>query len=48
VRPTVSIRDGEGARVTVIGDFGIFMGGIGVFFVGCGLLWWVSEWKKRA
>ena len=32
----------------VIADFGIFMGGLGVFFIGCGVLWWVSEWKDRA
>ena len=37
----------EGARVTVIAEFGIFLGGIGVFFIGCALFWWVSEWKKR-
>jgi hypothetical protein len=29
-------------------DFGIFMAGIGIFFMGCGFLWWVSEWKDRS
>lgn len=33
--------------MTVIAEFGIFMGGSGVFFLGCGLLWWVSLWKER-
>lgn len=33
--------------MTVIAEFGIFMAGIGVFFVGCGFLWWVSVWKDR-
>ena len=38
---------GREGRMTVIAEFGIFMGGLGVFFLGCGLLWWVSLWKER-
>ena len=26
--------------------FGGFFGGLGVFFLGCGLFWWVSLYKK--
>jgi hypothetical protein len=33
--------------VTVIAEFGIFMAGLGIFFLGCGVLWWVSLWKQR-
>jgi hypothetical protein len=41
-------RHGSGEHMTVIAEFGIFMAGIGVFFVGCGFLWWISVWKDRA
>jgi hypothetical protein len=34
-------------HVTVIAEFGIFMAGLGIFFLGCGLLWWVSLQKQR-
>ena len=33
--------------MTVIAEFGIFMAGLGVFFLGCGLLWWVSLLKTQ-
>ena len=27
--------------------FAGFFGGLGVFFLGCGLLWFVSVWSKK-
>ena len=29
-----------------LADIGIFLGGLGVFFVGIGVLWGVSAWKE--
>ena len=29
----------------MLGQFGIFMGGLGLFFIGCAALWWVSLQK---
>jgi hypothetical protein len=26
---------------------GFFFAGLGNFFIGCALLWFVSEWKER-
>ena len=28
-------------------DFGLFLGGLGVFFVGIGVLYGVSVWDKK-
>ena len=28
-----------------LAEFGIFLGGVGLFFVGLGVLWGVTEWR---
>lgn len=35
------------ARVENLSDFGIFLGGLGLFFFGLGVLWYVTEWRER-
>lgn len=27
-------------------DLGIFLGGVGVLLLGCGLMWFISLWSK--
>lgn len=27
--------------------FAGFFGGLGVFFIGCGLMWFISVWSKQ-
>ena len=27
--------------------FGGFFGGLGIFFLGCGLMWFISLWSKK-
>ena len=29
-----------------LGDFGIFLAGVGILLLGCGLMWYISEWTK--
>ncbi len=29
-----------------LSSLGIFLGGLGFFFLGCGLFWWVSLYEK--
>ena len=29
-----------------LSNLGIFLGGIGVLLLGCGLMWFISEWVK--
>jgi hypothetical protein len=41
----------EEGTMTSLGNLGIFFagffGGMGVFFIGCALLWGVSVWKNK-
>ena len=41
---------GGGNTMTGLAGIGIFFagffGGLGVFFIGCAFLWWVSVYKK--
>ena len=30
-----------------LGSFGIFLGGVGVLLLGCGLMWFISVWSKQ-
>jgi hypothetical protein len=30
-----------------LSSFGIFLGGLGFFFLGCGLFWFVSIYSKK-
>jgi hypothetical protein len=40
----------EGENMGNLGNIGIFFagffGGLGIFFIGCGLLWWCSLYQK--
>ena len=29
-----------------LSSLGIFLGGLGIFFLGCGLMWFISLWSK--
>ena len=28
-------------------SMGFFLGGLGILLLGCGLMWFISEWVKR-
>jgi len=30
-----------------LSNLGIFLGGIGFLLLGCGLMWFISEWVKK-
>jgi hypothetical protein len=34
------------SALSTLGDFGFFLGGVGVLLIGCGLMWFVSEWAS--
>jgi len=29
-----------------LSSIGIFFAGLGIFLLGCGLMWFISEWSK--
>lgn len=31
-----------------LANLGIFLGGLGFLLGGCGLMWFISEWVKKA
>ena len=30
-----------------LSSLGIFLGGVGILLLGCGLMWFISEWKNQ-
>jgi hypothetical protein len=30
-----------------LANLGIFLGGVGVLFLGCGLMWFISVWSGK-
>jgi hypothetical protein len=42
-----SSRDEQEKNMEQLVDLGLFLGGLGVFFVGIGVLYGVSVWDKK-
>jgi hypothetical protein len=36
----------EAKKMDFFASFGIFLGGVGILLIGCGLMWFFSVWSK--